>query len=189
MEDGLAVVLLNAGFLAALLFTWTCMTASAPRTTLPRETRGELATLEDALARDPRNVRAADALAGAYIAAGRPGFAVAILRSVDDAHGNTPRLTHRLAEAYERMGRVDDARSMADLALARCEGELGGVGVVAQSPAPGAPPCTESELASYAVHREALVTMTRWGVDRFDDPRRAVAHRLARRMMRVAASR
>jgi hypothetical protein len=165
------------------------MTASAPKGALPRATRVDLAMLEDTLARDPSDVRAADALAGAYLAAGRPGFAVAILRSMDDAHGKAPRLTHRLAEAYERMGRMEDARSISELAMARCEGELGGVGVLPQSPVPGAPPCTESELASYVVHREALVTMSRWGVARFDDPRRAVAHRLARRVMRVAASR
>jgi hypothetical protein len=83
-------------------------------------------------------------------------------------------LTHRLSQAYEASGRVDDALNTAQLARARCV-------------LPGAT-CPPATMAALDMHADALGMLQRWGVQQpRRDSRTALAYRLAQRTARIAS--
>ncbi|MCA9600398.1 MAG: hypothetical protein KC417_00145 [Myxococcales bacterium] len=157
------------------------MTATEPVASIEPAAAPEFATLEDAVALDPTDAVSAEALARAYLDAGHPGHAVAVLTAVSGDGARMPVVLHRLAAAYEAMGRIDDAASTARVAIEHCERA-----VLAGDTDGGPRTCTASQLAAYETHGRALGYMRQAGVTRGDDPRRATAYYRARLTARVA---
>lgn len=176
---------MNAAMLIALATGWGAMTYGAPTCVLEPEqsfTAG-LAELEDAFAQEPGNVALAQELALRYLELERPGLAVAALRSGDARVIEHPGVAHRLAQAYERSGRVLDAYATADVALARCDRSLG------RSTGTPMPEfrCDARQYAILSMHRTALRYLKDWGVSRPEaDPRTADAYLFAQRRARIA---
>lgn len=179
---------INAALLAVLGLAWGSLTARTPLAPLdPSATHPgvhELARLEDQVARDPDDPLRVRRLAEAYLDMHRPGLAVAVLRAADPELLRRPRIAHRLAEAYERSGRVQDALATADLALRRCARALGTSPSATPVPEHG---CDARAHAVLTVHRNALVHLVAWGVDwPAQDPRTADAYARATRRARLA---
>ncbi|MFO0686724.1 MAG: hypothetical protein U0234_31975 [Sandaracinus sp.] len=181
---------LNVGILLVLCFIWAGLTWAEPSAALDpnAEATRSLAQLEDRFAHDHGNAALAEALADAYLDLDHPEFAVATLTAAEPDVMNDPGVEHRLARAYERTGRVDDALSVAEVALSQCARSLGtaeGSSVTAV-PARG---CTERLYASLSMHRDALARMRAWGVTdpRFDG-RAALAYRIAVRSARIVSA-
>jgi len=172
MEIRLSVLLL-----ALLLLSGAALSASHPRTVGDRDHQGQdlsaLGALEDQAAHARGNLDVARRLATTYLRLGQPGLAIATVRAAPPELARDPLLTHRLSQAYEASGRVEDALGTAQLALARCTA-LGG-----------------SNYPTYAAletHVEALTMLQRWGVqDPRRDTRTALAYRLAQRTARIAS--
>ena len=144
----------------------------------------ELARLEDQVAHAPSDPTRVRRLAEAYLDLRRPGLAVAVLRAADPALLEEPTIAHRLAEAYERSGRVEDALATADLALRRCARALGTRPSSTPVPRHG---CDARAHAVLSVHRDALAHLVAWGVDRpLEDSRTADAYARATRRARLA---
>jgi len=145
-----------------------------------------LAALEDAAAQHPDDAVFARELAEFYLELHRPGLAVAALSAVDESVREHPMVAHRLAQAYEASGRLGDAESTAQLALARCARSLG------TSDAPSGPlsprhTCRARDHALLEMHVAALGQMVAWGVeDPRTDPRARLAHDLSERRARIA---
>jgi hypothetical protein len=179
---------INLVLMAALGLAWAGLTAAEPVAALDPgadETR-HLAILEDAFAQDRSDPVLARELAERYLEIEQPGLAVATIRAADPALLEDPLLAHRLAQAYEKSGRVLDAMATADLALARCARSLGAAGV-SGTPVPRYN-CSERHYAVLDMHRTALVHMVQWGVAEPDhDARARVAYDLALRRARVAS--
>jgi hypothetical protein len=136
----------------------------------------ELERLEDAYAADHANASVATALASAYLRAGHPALTIGVVAQASPDLMRDPMLTRRLAQAYEAVGRLDDALLTARAARARC---------ASAALAPGSAPrgaCSPGALVALEQHEAALIWMLRWGVEdpRFD-PRSPLAHRLAAR--------
>ena len=170
MEIRLSVVLLGL-----LLFAGAALSASSPRAVFDPnlgEAR-ELAELEDAASQHRHDLELTRRLAATYLRLGQPGLTIATVRGAPAELGRDPLLTHRLSQAYEASGRVDDALGTAQLARARCEGQ---------------PSCTPATQAALEMHEEALAMLVRWGVQ---EPRRdgrtGLAYRLAQRTARIAS--
>ena len=166
---------LSLALLAVLLIAGAALSASRPRAVsdpLSGETRA-LAELEDAASHSRGDLDVARRLTTTYLRLGQPGLAIAAVRSAPAELGRDPLLTHRLSQAYEASGRVDDALSTAQLARARCASALS---------------CTPSMLATFDMHAEALAMLQRWGVQEPKrDSRTALAYRLAQRTARIAS--
>lgn len=132
-----------------------------------------LSELEDAAALSRNNLDVARRLTTLYLRLGQPGLAIAAVRSVPPELARDAVLTHRLAQAYEATGRVDDALNTAQLALARCTARSG---------------CSHGTAATLEMHVEALGMLQRWGVQEpRRDSRTALAYRLAQRTARIAS--
>ena len=113
-------------------------------------------------------------LATTYLRLGQAGLAIAAVRSAPPELARDALLTHRLSQAYEASGRVDDALSTAQLARARCRA--------------GTSLCSPSTQAAIDMHEEALAMLVRWGVQEpRRDTRTALAYRLAQRTARIAS--
>lgn len=180
----------NVVLLSVLACMWAGMTAADPVAALDPDAPSThaLAALEDDFAAHPNDLRLARALATSYLDAGRPGLAVAALRTGDPAMLEDPMLAHRLAQAYERSGRVLDALATADLALQRCGRALGSEDASTATPVPRFG-CSERTYAALDVHRSALEHMVRWGVaEPVGDVRTATAYRLATRSATMAVA-
>jgi hypothetical protein len=180
MEIRLSVVLL-----AVLLVLASALSASHP-TAVELVDAGEataLAILEDSVARKRDDLELTRELAATYLRMGRPGLVIATVRTAPPELSRDPMLTHRLAQAYEASGRVEDAFATAQLAHARCMCVLRGSELCASVPR-----CTGSTLAALEMHEEALSMLAQWGVE---DPRRdgrtGLAYKLARRTARIAS--
>src|SRR5688500_7865552 len=120
----------NLVLMAALGLAWAGLTAADPVAALDPasdETR-RLALLEDAFAADRSDPLLARELAEKYLRLDQPGLAIATIRAADPQLLEDPLLSHRLAQAYEKSGRMLDALATADLALARCGRSLGASG-------------------------------------------------------------
>jgi hypothetical protein len=181
-------VRLNLLVVVLLGLSWAHLTASTPVASFePRSSASrELAALEDAFAHAPDDVVLARQLAETYLDLGRPGLAIAALRSGDPTLLEHPLVAHRLAQAYEASGRVLDAYSTADLALQRCARGLGTLDAPSNTPLPRHV-CDQHEHAVLATHHRALSLMVEWGVAvPGRDPRTEVAYDLAFRRARVA---
>jgi hypothetical protein len=179
---------LNLVLLGVLGLTWLAMTPADPVAALDpdaAETR-ELALLEDQFAASPNDVLLARHLSSRYLELDRPGLAIAALRSADPTLLEDPTVAHRLAQAYERTGRMLDAVATAELAVARCGRYLGTTDAAPVTPVPEYV-CDERDYALLDLHRNALSHMVRWGVsDPGRDPRRNVAYQIAERRVSIA---
>jgi hypothetical protein len=179
---------LSLGVLALLGVIAFGLTARPPIAALSPDTpyAAELAALEDSLAADPADLQVARQLAGEYLRLGRPAFALGVVRAVRPALVVDPLLTHRLAQAYEALGRLDDAAITASVARARCLRALGERSMLFAQPDPLQ--CTPAALVALEQHEQALLQMVRWGVtDPRTDPRARLAHRTAERFVRIAS--
>jgi hypothetical protein len=153
------------------------LAAGTPEPLLPQaQAAGELERLEDAYAADHTDPSVAAALASAYLRAGRPALTIGVVAQASPALMRDPMLTRRLAQAYEAVGRLDDALQTARVARARCASAA-----LVPSHAPSGA-CSPGTLVALEQHEAALIWMLRWGVEdpRFD-PRSRLAHRLAAR--------
>jgi tetratricopeptide (TPR) repeat protein len=179
----------NLVVFAVLAVAWGALTAAKPVAAVVPGTpeSAALAALEDRLATDPTDRNTARLLADAYLERGRPGLAVAALRAGDRSLLEDPAIAHRLAQAYERSGRLLDATATADLALARCARALGSSDASPVTPVPRFD-CSERTYAALAMHRTALEHLVQWGVaDPSRDARTPLAYSLALRSARLAA--
>ncbi len=180
----------NVVLLLLLTVAWAQLTATSPTATFAPENPGtaELARMEDAFALHKDDIVLARRLAEAYLDLDRPGLAIATLRSGDPTILEHPVLAHRLAQAYERSGRVEDALATSELALARCARSLG----TSDAPSGTALPrfaCDGRQHAVLRMHREALGHMVEWDVARPNtDPRAQLAYEVAARRARIALS-
>jgi hypothetical protein len=180
---------LSLGVLALLGVIAFSLTARPPVAALPPDApyAVELAALEDSLAADPGDVQVARRLAGEYLRLGRPALALGVVRAVRPTLIVDPLLTHRLAQAYEALGRLDDAAVTASVAHARCLRALGEPAAYVFA-APDPLQCTPAALVALEQHEQALLQMVRWGVtDPRIDPRARLAHRTAERIVRIAS--
>ena len=171
MEIRLSVVLLGL-----LLTAAAALSASAPRAVVaPNATDTiELAKLEDAASHDRHDLELTRQLAATYLRLGHPGLTIAAVRGAPAELARDPMLTHRLSQAYEASGRVEDALGTAQLASARC--------------AVAASNCAAATQAALAMHEEALAMLRRWGVQEpRHDARTGLAYRLAQRTARIAS--
>jgi hypothetical protein len=180
MEIRVSLVLL-----VVLVVTGSALSAAGPTALVdPASVEAvQLSQLEDAASAARGDLALTQRLAATYLRYGHPGLAITAVRAAPPEVGRDPVLTHRLAQAYEASGRVEDALGTAELALARCkcvavEGEL------CEQPSR----CSASTLAALEMHQEALMMLMRWGVsDPRHDTRTALAYRLAQRTARIAS--
>ncbi len=181
---------INLGILVALGLVWAALTLAEPGAALDQtaETTRTLGALEDRFAHDHGDVALAEQLADAYLELDRPELAVATLSRADADVLADPGVGHRLARAFERTARVDDALSTAEVALARCGRSLGSGDASAVTPIPERE-CTERLYAALEMHRGALARMRAWGVtDPRIDPRASRAYGLAVRAARIMSA-
>jgi len=185
----------NAILLVALLVSWGALTLAEPAAAL--ELDGEevregaddrLAELEDAFATHRDDPRLARALADRYLALERPALAIAALGAASADVRQDPATLHRLAQAYEATGRMEDALATAQLALARCARALGTSSASTVTPVP-AHACSERTYAALDMHAGALAYMHRWGVEDVRlDPRARQAYLLSVRSARLVSA-
>ena len=173
---------LSIGLLGLLLLLASALSAKAPKAVIDPVDPDTvaLAALEDQLALERNNLELARRLTSTYLKMGRPGIAIAAVRTMPPEVARDPVLTHRLAQAYEASGRVDDALATAHLARARC---------MAQNKlSSGEGSCSASTMAVLDMHADALSMLKRWGVqDPKHDSRAALAYRLAQRTASIAS--
>jgi hypothetical protein len=147
----------------------------------------ELAELEDAFAAAHHDLAVAQRLSASYLRLGEPALAIGVVRSVTPDLVADPILTHRLAQGYEAVGRLDDAVATAAVAHARCLRAVGSSDAFAAS-TPAGFACSPAALVALEQHAQALSHMLRWGVsDPRTDPRARLARRLAERRVRIAS--
>lgn len=177
---------INLVVFAGLGLTWMVLTPDEIHADFPRADAPRLGALERQLHEDPSDLPVLRELSTAYLAAQRPGAAVAALRSADPALLEHPALGRALAESYEAMGRFDDALASAQLTLDRCARALG----ASDGPSGTAVPrfrCSAREYAGLSIHEEALRRIVAWNVVRVGDRRIAHAYDLALRRARIAS--
>jgi hypothetical protein len=164
--------------LVVLAAVGSSLIAGTPEPLLPQAqaAASELERLEDAYAADHADAAVATALASEYLRVGRPALTIGVVARASPGLLRDPMLTRRLAQAYEAVGRLDDALLTARVARARCASAA-----FASRDAPGGT-CSPGTLVALEQHEAALIWMLRWGVEdpRFD-PRSRLAHRLAAR--------
>jgi hypothetical protein len=180
---------LSLGLLALLGVMAFSLTSRVPQAALAphAELTSELTTLEDAYASAHDDLGLARRLSASYLRLGQPALAIGVVRGVSPELVTDPILTHRLAQAYEAVGRLDDAVATAAVAHARCLRAVGSSHAAAAS----APPrfnCSPAALVALEQHAQALSHMLRWGVnDPRTDPRARTARRIAERRARIAS--
>ena len=180
----------NLGFLVFLLLVWGSLSWAEPSAALDphAEQTRSLRELEDRFAHDHGNAALAQDLADAYLDLDRPEFAVATLTAAEPDVMTDPGVEHRLARAYERVGRIDDALAVTRAAYAQCARSIGTDEGSSVTPIP-ARGCTERLYAALQMHRDALARMQAWGVtDTRNDPRASLAYGLAVRAVRVVSA-
>jgi predicted Zn-dependent protease len=180
----------NLVLMGVLAFCWGAVTLADPAAALdPADPSvAELGELEDAYAADRGSPELAGRLADQYIALRSPQLAVAALSAAAPEVRQDPAILHRLAQAYEETGRMDDAVATARLALARCARALGTAGASDLTPAPRHA-CSERTYAALDMHANALAHLQRWGVtDVHRDPRARTAYALAIRSARIVSA-
>lgn len=180
----------NLVLLAVLAVAYGAVTLAEPAAALdPADaSTAELATLEDAFAADRESTELARTLADHYLALRAPQLAVATLSAAAPQVREDPAILHRLAQAYEETGRMDDALATADLAVARCARALGTADSSDVTPLP-THACSERTYAALEMHATALGHLVRWGVtDVQHDPRARTAYALAVRNARILSA-
>lgn len=182
MQTKVSLVLFGA---VAVLWAGTTLTEPAAALDPTERSTRELAALEDAFAADPGDAQIARDLADHYLSIGAPRLAVNALSNTESSVREDPAILHRLALAYEELGRMDDALATARLAQARCGRALGTADSSAVTPVP-AHACSERTYAALDMHASALGHMARWGVtDVQSDDRARHAYVLAVRSARI----
>jgi hypothetical protein len=182
MEIRVSLVLL-----VVLVVTGSALSASGPTALVDpaNDDTRRLAALEDAASAARGDLVLTQRLAATYLRLGHPGLAITAVRAAPPEVGRDPLLTHRLAQAYEASGRVEDALGTAELALARCRCSAAAVGTES---CVQTLQCSPATIAALGMHREALAMLMRWGVtDPKHDTRTALAYRLAQRTVRIAS--
>jgi hypothetical protein len=167
---------LSLALLVLLLVSGAALSASRPRAVRDPASleTAALAELEDNASLARGNLELTRRLATTYLRLGQPGLVIAAVRSAPPELGRDAVLTHRLSQAYEASGRVDDALNTAQLARARC--------------ALPSSACSPATMAALDMHAEALAMLLRWGVQEpRHDTRTALAYRLAQRTARIAS--
>jgi hypothetical protein len=180
---------LSLGLLALLGVMAFGLTSRAPEAVAASQGEGarELAALEDAFAAAHDDLALARQLSAWYLSLGEPALAIGVVRSVTPDLVTDPILTHRLAQAYEAVGRLDDAVATAAVAHARCLRAVGSSRALAASTPPEFA-CSPAALVALEQHAEALTLMLRWGVaDPRRDPRAHLARRRAERRVGIAS--
>jgi hypothetical protein len=180
---------LSLTLLAMLAGIGWCLTAKSPVPALEADTHAvrELSRLEDSFAAAHDDVRVARQLTAEYLRLSQPALAIGVVRAASPSLIADPLLTHRLAEAYEAVGRLDDAMATAGVARARC---LRAIGSSEASPLsePSRFDCSAAALVTFEQHEQALSQMLRWGVtDPQRDPRARVARGIAERRAHIAS--
>lgn len=178
---------INLVVFAGLGLAWVVLTPGEIQRDFSHSEAQRLGSLERQLDEDPSNIPALRELSAAYLAAHRPGDAIAVLRSADPATLEHPVLGGALAEGYQAMGRFDDALASAQLILDRCARALG----ASDGPSGTAVPrfrCSAREYAGLSVQEEALRRIVAWDVVQVNDRRIARAYELALRRARVASA-
>lgn len=165
---------LNVLFLGVVTAATAALTASEPYAALDPTAKASrmLSSLEDAFARDPADETALLALTDAYFEQSRPELVIAAVRRATEGTGETAEAEHRLARAYESLGRFGDARTAADRAFERCRS-------VPDSA------CSTRRLAIFEIHRGALGRIVAMGVDDPRDARIRTAYDQAMRRISV----
>jgi hypothetical protein len=184
MEIRLSLVLL------ALLggVAWS-LAATEPRAQLNQDDDSvrALSALEDAFATAHDDLGVARKLSAEYLRLGQPALAIGVARTASPGLIADPLLTHRLAQAYEAVGRLDDALATASVAHARCLRAVGSADAVVSDGAPTFA-CTPAVLVAVEQHEQSLALMLRWGVtDPRHDPRARMARGLSERRARIAS--
>lgn len=180
----------NLVLLAILGVAWGAVSLAEPAAALDPQasSTNELAQLEDAFAADRGNAGLAARLADHYVDLRSPQLAVAALGASTPEVRRDPAILHRLAQAYEETGRVEDALGTARLALARCARAIGTSRASELTPVP-THDCTERTYAALDMHASALAHMVRWGVtDPQTDRRTPTAYALAVRSARILSA-
>ncbi len=180
----------NLVLLAVLVAIWGAGTVVEPAAALDpnQHPTDELAELEDGFAEDRDNPELARRLADHYLQISRPQLAIATLTASSPDVREDPAILHRMAQAYEETGRMEDAVQTAHLALTRCARAIGTTDVTNLTPAPEHG-CTERTYAALEMHAEALATMARWGVtDVQHDPRARTAYAISMRSARILSA-
>lgn len=180
----------NLVLLAILGVAWGAVSLAEPAAALDPQASStkELAELEDAFAADRADAALAARLADHYLDLSSPQLAVAALSASTPEVRQDPAILHRLAQAYEETGRVEDALGTAHLALARCARAIGTRGASELTPVPTYR-CTERTYAALDMHASALAHMARWGVtDPRTDRRTPTAYALAVRSARILSA-
>lgn len=181
---------LSLGLLALLGVVAYGLTFRAPEAVLQPASglTHELAELEDAFAARHDDLALAQRLSAAYLKLGEPGLAIGVVRAVSPEFVTDPVLTHRLAQAYEAVGRLDDALATAAVAHARCLRAVGSSQLTTTTAAPPRFRCSQAALVALEQHEHALAQMLRWGVtDSRRDPRARAARSMAERRARIAS--
>ncbi len=177
---------ISAAIVVFLVLGFLALTAVAPKPVVAAGHTQTLVLLEERFVAAPHDVGNASALSDAYLSLRRPELAIALIRSVGPATLADPQLSHQLARAYEASHRVPDALATAALALARCARTMGSADVLHVTEVPRHP-CSERMLANLERHHTALTHMQHWGVQAADDPRVALAYRIAERRVSLAS--
>ncbi len=180
---------LSLGLLVLLCGVALGLSSRAPRAALAPASASarELAELEDTFATARSDLPLARKLAAAYLQLEEPALAIGVVRAVTPELTTDPILTHRLAVAYEAVGRLDDAAATSAVALSRCRRAVGS-SQAALSATPATFSCSPGALVAMEQHAQALSQMLRWGVnDPTRDPRARVARGMAERRARIAS--
>jgi tetratricopeptide (TPR) repeat protein len=147
-----------------------------------------LSALEDAFSSRHDDIKLARQLAATYERLDQPALVIGVVREVAPQLVADAVLTHRLAHAYEAMGRLDDALATAKLAHARCLRALHS-SEAAMIEAPARFDCSAALLVALEQHEAALAQMALWGVsDVQHDSRANLARALALRCARIASN-
>jgi hypothetical protein len=180
---------LSLTLLAMLVGIGWSLTATSPLPALEVDpTSGaELSRLEDAFAAAHDDVQVARQLVQQYLRFGQPALAIGVVRAASPELVADPILTHRLAQAYEDVGRLDDAAATAPGAGARAWRAIGSSEASPLSEPPRFS-CSAAALVAFEQHEAGLLQMVRWGVtDPRHDPRARVARRVAERRAHIAS--
>jgi hypothetical protein len=180
---------LSLAMLAVLAGIAWALAAEAPKAAYDPGSSAtrELSALEDRFAIAHDDLGVARQLAAEYLRRDAPALAIGVVHAASPELVTDPLLTHRLAQAYEAVGRLDDALATASVARTRCLRSVGSDDI--------APPessarysCSPAALVALEQHEQALTQMVLWGVsDPRRDPRARVARGLAERKAKIAS--
>lgn len=166
---------LNLLFFGLVVATGATLTASEPYAALDPKAGAtrRLSALEDAFAASPDDVPCLLELTAAYLEQRRGELAISAIRSATPEARSAPEVEHRLARAFESLGRFTDARAASERALEAC----------LHPPPPGT--CGQHRQIVFEIHHAALTRIVAMGVADPADPRIQTAYDLVMRRASV----